>query len=125
VVHQRFVGGLSEGDVFNYDEEQLLLIGDWFHRPAVEVQASYLTSNSSADEVRNFQRNHLPKIDKSSASSRFASYQWAWGIQLLNGDHNSADRVPRCPTAKHEGITEGHKIASNQRRVRWSPDATT
>jgi hypothetical protein len=52
VVHEGFEnGGLSESQKYGYDDDQLLLVGDWYHRSAVDVQASYLTFRSSGHEV--------------------------------------------------------------------------
>jgi FtsP/CotA-like multicopper oxidase with cupredoxin domain len=55
VIHKRFEKGLSEFEKYEYEDEKLLLIGDWYHRSAMDVQASYLTSRSSGHEVRQFQ----------------------------------------------------------------------
>jgi hypothetical protein len=51
-VHKRFEQGLSEAEKYHYEDEQLLMVGDWYHRPAADVQASYLTFRSSGNEVR-------------------------------------------------------------------------
>jgi FtsP/CotA-like multicopper oxidase with cupredoxin domain len=51
VVHEPFKHGLSESEKYGYDKEQLLLIGDWYHRSAEEVLANYLTFRSSENEV--------------------------------------------------------------------------
>ena len=55
VVHKRFEGGLSEAEKYHYEDEQLLLVGDWYHRSSADVQASYPTFKSSGNEVRQFQ----------------------------------------------------------------------
>ena len=54
VIHKRFEKGLSEFDEYEYEDETILLIGDWYHRSAVDVQAGYLTSRSSGHEVGEF-----------------------------------------------------------------------
>ena len=36
----------------SYDDELLLMIGDWYHRVAEEVQESYVTHDSWGREVR-------------------------------------------------------------------------
>ena len=51
VIHKRFEQGISEWEKYDYEDEQLLLVGDWYHRSAVDVQASYLTFRSSGNEV--------------------------------------------------------------------------
>lgn len=51
VIHKPLTNGVGEDEKYGYDEEQLLLIGDWYHRTAEQVQASYLTFRSSGHEV--------------------------------------------------------------------------
>jgi FtsP/CotA-like multicopper oxidase with cupredoxin domain len=51
VVHHPLIEGTREAEEYGYDEEQLLLVGDWYHYTAEEVQASYLTFRSSGHEV--------------------------------------------------------------------------
>jgi hypothetical protein len=36
-----------------YDDDMLLMTGDWYHRAAKEVQASYVTHDSWGREVCN------------------------------------------------------------------------
>ena len=36
---------------YGYDKELLLLIGDWYHRPAHQVLASYMRAGSNGKEV--------------------------------------------------------------------------
>ncbi|KAF8854167.1 hypothetical protein BDZ45DRAFT_716300 [Acephala macrosclerotiorum] len=50
VIHKPITEIDVESEIYNYDHEQLLLIGDWYHRSAVDVQASYLTFMSSGHE---------------------------------------------------------------------------
>ncbi|PMD41239.1 multicopper oxidase [Hyaloscypha variabilis F] len=50
VVHYPLIEGTREAEEYGYDEEQLLLVGDWYHYTAEEVQASYLTFRSSGHE---------------------------------------------------------------------------
>ena len=81
MIHQPLTDGIGEADRFGYDQEQLLLIGDWYHRTAEEVQASYLTFRSSGHEVRGFEiAGTHGVLTISKASSRFASYKWAGKI---------------------------------------------
>jgi hypothetical protein len=63
--------------VYEYGEEQLLLIGDWYHYSAEEVQASYLTFMSSGHEVVSSVKWHVPwtLLMTLKASSRLPSYQ--------------------------------------------------
>lgn len=122
VIHKRFEQGISEWEKYDYEDEQLLLIGDWYHRSAVDVQTSYLTFRSSGNEVlctRNLLQG-LPRLILISgeACSRLTSNQWAWVLQLFNGCSISASRVPRCADAKHEAVNQSYKIAGGQRRVR-------
>jgi hypothetical protein len=55
VIHKPHIGDVEDSNVdsnvYGYNEEQLLLIGDWYHYTAEEVQASYLTFRSSGHEV--------------------------------------------------------------------------
>jgi hypothetical protein len=51
VIHKPLIGGMGQAEKYGYGQEQLLLIGDWYHRTAEEVQASYLTFRSSGYEV--------------------------------------------------------------------------
>ncbi|KAG0648377.1 Diphenol oxidase 2 [Hyphodiscus hymeniophilus] len=50
VIHRRFEQGFSESDNFDYEDDRLLLVGDWYHRSAADVQASYLQSRNSENE---------------------------------------------------------------------------
>ena len=49
VVH-RPLEQLDEKETYNYDEEILLLVGDWYHRPSTEVLAWYMNSRSFGNE---------------------------------------------------------------------------
>lgn len=51
VVHKPFKDAWSESEKYGYHQEQLLLIGDWYHRSAEVVLANYLTFRSSENEV--------------------------------------------------------------------------
>jgi hypothetical protein len=51
VIHEPLIGGVGQTEKYGYSQEQLLLVGDWYHRTAEEVQASYLTHISSGHEV--------------------------------------------------------------------------
>jgi FtsP/CotA-like multicopper oxidase with cupredoxin domain len=51
VVHKPVAAGIVESELYDYEEEQLLLVSDWYHYTAEEVQASYLTFRSSGHEV--------------------------------------------------------------------------
>jgi len=71
--------GLSEAEKYDYEDEQLLLVGDWYHRSAVDVQASYLTFMSSGNEVC-LLRGTIAAINADSIFSlfpiRFSSMGW-------------------------------------------------
>ena len=41
---------LSEKEVYGYDREILLLVGDWYHRPSTDVLAWYMNSRSFGNE---------------------------------------------------------------------------
>ncbi|EXJ72401.1 uncharacterized protein A1O5_04905 [Cladophialophora psammophila CBS 110553] len=49
VVH-RPLHQLNEKETYHYDEEILLLIGDWYHRPSTEVLRWYMNSRSFGNE---------------------------------------------------------------------------
>jgi FtsP/CotA-like multicopper oxidase with cupredoxin domain len=51
VIHEPVSDGVGQAERYGYCQEQLLLVGDWYHRTAEEVQASYLTYMSSDHEV--------------------------------------------------------------------------
>lgn len=51
IVHSPVEIGNSEHLDLLYDDEVLLMIGDWYHRTAGEVQASYVTHESWGREV--------------------------------------------------------------------------
>jgi FtsP/CotA-like multicopper oxidase with cupredoxin domain len=42
---------VPDGILYQYDRELLLLIGDWYHRPARDVLAWYMRAGSLANEV--------------------------------------------------------------------------
>lgn len=44
-------GLLSQGAKYTYEKELLLLIGDWYHRPAEQVLAWYMRAASDGNEV--------------------------------------------------------------------------
>ncbi|KUJ18043.1 uncharacterized protein LY89DRAFT_696478 [Mollisia scopiformis] len=50
VIHEPISDSTTGFAMSNYDHEELLLIGDWYHRSAIDVQASYLTFMSSGHE---------------------------------------------------------------------------
>jgi hypothetical protein len=70
VIHKRFEKGVSESEKYEYDDEQLLLVGDWYHRSAVDVQASYLTFRSSGNEV-----TYLQNICSEHADCNFSLFR--------------------------------------------------
>ncbi|KIX96822.1 uncharacterized protein Z520_07542 [Fonsecaea multimorphosa CBS 102226] len=49
VVH-RPLDQLNEKEIYRYDEEILLLVGDWYHRPSTEVLRWYMNSRSFGNE---------------------------------------------------------------------------
>lgn len=51
VVHKPIMDGITELESYSYDQEQLLLVGDWYHLSAAEVQGTYLTYLSQGNEV--------------------------------------------------------------------------
>ncbi|KAI9717575.1 MAG: hypothetical protein M1828_007136 [Chrysothrix sp. TS-e1954] len=50
VVHKPVGESNANENRFSYDEERLLLIGDWYHRPAYEVMAWYMRAGSFGNE---------------------------------------------------------------------------
>lgn len=52
IVHQPLEGDSHEIDTHQYKEESLLMLGDWYHRSAEEVQQSYVNHDSWGREVR-------------------------------------------------------------------------
>lgn len=51
IVHEPLENGASEISNPSYDDEILLMIGDWYHRVSEEVRASYVTHDSWGREV--------------------------------------------------------------------------
>lgn len=43
---------LQENISFQYDEELLFLVGDWYHRASSDVLANYMSRTSTGIEVR-------------------------------------------------------------------------
>jgi FtsP/CotA-like multicopper oxidase with cupredoxin domain len=43
-------GSNSEREEYGYDEDRVLMVGDWYHRPATEVLAWYLRAGSFGNE---------------------------------------------------------------------------
>lgn len=79
MIYKRFVDGISESEIYDYEDEQLLLIGDWYHRSAVDVQASYLTFRSSGNEVGSSAMLLLsPILTSYKACSGFPSGERTW-----------------------------------------------
>ena len=56
MVHKPLVDDSGEDQKFGYNEEQLLLVGDWYHYTAEKVQDSYVTFKSSGHEVTSYSR---------------------------------------------------------------------
>lgn len=52
IVHKPVEDELSREPNLAYDEDLLLMVGDWYHRAAEEVQASYVTHDSWGREVQ-------------------------------------------------------------------------
>ena len=98
VVHRPVNPGLqAESEQYNYGDEVLLLIGDWYHRSATEILAWYLSSRSFGNEVSI--RSHISLfcllISLRTACARFPPYKWSWKIQLLHGSSSSATGLQR------------------------------
>ena len=70
MIHKKFEKGVSESESYAYDDEQLLLVGDWYHRSAVDVQASYLSFRSSGNEV-----SHLQNVCSGHSDHKFSPSQ--------------------------------------------------
>jgi FtsP/CotA-like multicopper oxidase with cupredoxin domain len=51
IVHKPLGNGGSEAFKHYYDDEFLIMVGDWYHRDATEVQASYVNHDSWGREV--------------------------------------------------------------------------
>jgi FtsP/CotA-like multicopper oxidase with cupredoxin domain len=41
----------DDQELYQYDEEILLMIGDWYHDPAIAVLESFMTSGNDGNEV--------------------------------------------------------------------------
>jgi FtsP/CotA-like multicopper oxidase with cupredoxin domain len=52
VIHQPDEGGVGEAERYGYREDALLLVGDWYHRSAVEILAWYTSVGAFGNEVR-------------------------------------------------------------------------
>ena len=90
MIHERFREGISEAEKYDYEDEQLLLVGDWYHRSAVDVQTSYPTLMSSGNEVC-LLRRAIATINTDSIFSlfriRFSSMGWDTLIALWPFPH--------------------------------------
>lgn len=56
VVHRPGENGASDSARFDYEEEALLLIGDWFHRSAEEMLAWFTSTRAFGNEVMTCKR---------------------------------------------------------------------
>lgn len=50
VVHRPAEANQADSDIYGYDEEHLLTIGDWYHRTAKDVMAWYMRAGSFGNE---------------------------------------------------------------------------
>jgi len=83
IVHNPIEKGESEVVKRGYDDEILLLIGDWYHRSAEEVQASYVTHDSWGREVWFFFKHLLQSRLSNHSTSRCPILSWSTGWELL------------------------------------------
>ncbi|WPG98304.1 multicopper oxidase [Acrodontium crateriforme] len=95
VIHQPAEFGKTEADEVNYEEDQVLMIGDWYHRTADVVLASY-------DTYKNFKIEPVPDS------------------MLLNGKggYNCSMAVPARPLDCHEIEVPTLRLNSARTRLR-------
>jgi hypothetical protein len=83
--------------MYDYQEEVLLLVGDWYHEPAKNMLAKYMDPKSNTDEVcnatlsrssylvqgRNIINSQLLLTSRTyAASTKLASHQWPRKVRL-------------------------------------------
>lgn len=75
----------SDASLYGYENEKMLLIGDWYHLPADRVLAEYKDFRNFAYEVS---RSMPPLLGRQpfhnliTACAGFVIDQWCWFLQL-------------------------------------------
>ena len=78
----------GDAHLYGYQKELLLLIGDWYHRPASDILDWYKLPGNFGNEVCSKFKNSGDAIlisDFCLAGARFSSHQWGRPVQLLDG----------------------------------------
>jgi len=72
---------------YGYNQEVLLLVGDWYHRSADEIMQWYLSARSFGNEVfgEPLYSSHLWVNDSELACTRLSPHQWCREVRLLHG----------------------------------------
>lgn len=69
----------NEGDIFSYDKELLLMIGDWYHKPSQKALDFFMSASSTGNEVctcTHAMYSHIgATADHLQACSRLSSHQ--------------------------------------------------
>lgn len=79
---------------FSYEKELLLLIGDWYHRPARDVLAWYMAPGNFGNEVRSNKSSFVrAKFNVPLASTGFFVDQWSRPLRLLDGSPCASSRL--------------------------------
>lgn len=62
VVHKPADEGISESLQYGYDEEVMLLIGDWYHRTSEDLLHEFMSMTDNGEEVRIYIPHTMLKI---------------------------------------------------------------
>jgi FtsP/CotA-like multicopper oxidase with cupredoxin domain len=102
IIHKPAVESTSELSTYQYEREQLLLIGDWYHRRANTVLDWFEDFSHFGNEVSSSHNGcivlcHL-MTDPHPARSGFSSHKRERVFQLLHGSSGTASglRASQC-----------------------------
>ena len=97
VVHKPAANQLGEVQSYQYDAEQLFLIGDWYHRRGSDVLAWYEDFGHFGAEVSGFMPIircvrcfQLFLLTVSLGCTGFAPDKWPWVLRLRHGCQGTA-----------------------------------
>jgi len=93
VIHRPANSGMSEMPIYEYEEDLALIIGDWYHRSAQDVQDYYTDWTNFGLEESDTLLRKSPETNIAPASPGLDSSQWARSFQLLYGNPSTAYRM--------------------------------
>lgn len=102
VIHRPVDKSRTETDLakYNYDQEKLLLVGDWYHWPAPRVLEWYDKADHFGYEV--CAQTKAPSVQLTfTACTRLAPHQWHWCLQLLQGRQGSCSQLYHARQAQY------------------------